>query len=63
MPLAEPNAVAPAAGTPALERAQVIDALANAGGVISVAARSLGLHRTQLYRLMDKLGIARDGEP
>jgi len=28
--------------------------------MISVAARALGLHRTQLYRLMDKLGIARD---
>src|SRR3569833_52486 len=62
MPLAEPVAATPPAGAPSLERAQVIEALANAGGVLSVAARSLGLHRTQLYRLMDKLGIAREGE-
>ena len=62
MPLAEPVAATPPGGAPSLERAQVIEALANAGGVISVAARSLGLHRTQLYRLMDKLGIAREGE-
>jgi transcriptional regulator with PAS, ATPase and Fis domain len=32
-------------------------ALATANGVISVAARALGLHRTQLYRLMQKYGL------
>ena len=40
-----------------LDRDAVTAALGRANGVISVAARSLGLHRTQLYRLMDKLGI------
>jgi transcriptional regulator with PAS, ATPase and Fis domain len=43
-----------------LDKAAVLSALDAAGGVISAAARSLGLHRTQLYRLMDKHGIARD---
>ncbi len=43
-----------------LDKAAVVEALARAGGVVSVAARALGLHRTQLYRLMDKHGIARD---
>jgi transcriptional regulator with PAS, ATPase and Fis domain len=43
-----------------LDKAAVLAALAGAGGVVSAAARSLGLHRTQLYRLMDKHGIARD---
>jgi transcriptional regulator of acetoin/glycerol metabolism len=43
-----------------LDKTTVEAALDKAGGVISAAARSLGLHRTQLYRLMDKLGIARD---
>jgi transcriptional regulator with GAF, ATPase, and Fis domain len=48
-------------GRPAeLDKAAVLAALERAGGVISNAARELGLHRTQLYRLMDKLGIARD---
>jgi transcriptional regulator with PAS, ATPase and Fis domain len=37
----------------------VVAALARANGVISVAARILGLHRTQLYRLMDRLEVAR----
>ena len=39
-----------------------IAALGRANGVVSVAARALGLHRTQLYRLMDKYGIARENE-
>jgi DNA-binding NtrC family response regulator len=52
------DAAPPAAASP--DRAAVEAALARAGGVISVAARTLGLHRTQLYRLIDKLGITRD---
>ncbi len=41
------------------DKAAIVEALARAGGVVSVAARALGLHRTQLYRLMDKHGIGR----
>lgn len=54
-------ATTPAPATPAAEHSKdsVVAALARANGVISVAARILGLHRTQLYRLMDKLGVAR----
>jgi transcriptional regulator of acetoin/glycerol metabolism len=37
---------------PALERA-----VAEAGGNLSAAARALGLHRTQLYRLLKKHGL------
>ncbi|MEO8704126.1 MAG: sigma 54-interacting transcriptional regulator [Kofleriaceae bacterium] len=40
-----------------LDRQAVEAALATANGVVSVAARALGLHRTQLYRLMERLGI------
>jgi transcriptional regulator with GAF, ATPase, and Fis domain len=43
-----------------LDKDALVAALARANGVVSAAARELGLHRTQLYRLMDKLGIARD---
>jgi transcriptional regulator with PAS, ATPase and Fis domain len=43
-----------------LDKDAVIKALARANGVVSVAARHLGLHRTQLYRLMARYGIARD---
>ncbi len=50
----------PKTSTPELDKDAIASALAKAGGVVSVAARSLGLHRTQLYRLMDKLGLARD---
>jgi len=47
-----------------LERAQIEAALAQAQGNISAAARLLGLHRTQLKRLMDKYGLAgARGEP
>ena len=49
-----------ASPSPLLDRVTVVEALAAAGGVVSVAARALGLHRTQLYRLMEKLGIDRD---
>jgi len=43
-----------------LDRDAIVAALGRANGIVSVAARALGLHRTQLYRLMDKHGIARD---
>lgn len=49
------------AGSPVdLDRETVVTALANANGVVSVAARALGLHRTQLYRLMERHQIARE---
>ena len=41
------------------ERARVERAIADARGNLAQAARALGLHRTQLYRVMDRLGIAR----
>jgi DNA-binding NtrC family response regulator len=50
----------PTPGRDAIQAAAIVEALARANGVVSVAARALGLHRTQLYRLMDKHGIARD---
>jgi transcriptional regulator with GAF, ATPase, and Fis domain len=43
-----------------LDKSSVLGALARANGVVSVAARSLGVHRAQLYRMMAKHGIARD---
>mgnify|MGYP000700463624 CR=1 FL=1 len=39
------------------DRARVEEVLRQAGGNISAAARALGLHRTQLRRLMEKYGI------
>jgi transcriptional regulator of acetoin/glycerol metabolism len=45
---------------PQLDKDAVIAALGRANGVVSVAARNLGLHRTQLRQLMEKHGIARD---
>jgi transcriptional regulator with PAS, ATPase and Fis domain len=59
-PEGEPAAGALRADPAALDRAQVVAALSRAGGVVSVAARTLGLHRTQLYRLLEKLAIERD---
>jgi len=50
----------PRAQPDVLDKETVQAALEQANGVISVAARTLGLHRTQLYRLMTKLGIMRD---
>ncbi|MGN6110400.1 MAG: sigma 54-interacting transcriptional regulator [Kofleriaceae bacterium] len=60
-PASEPPRAATAPGE--LDRDEVIAALARANGVVSVAARALGLHRTQLYRLMERHGIARGDEP
>jgi transcriptional regulator of acetoin/glycerol metabolism len=54
----EPQTADPAA--PTLDKASVLAAIASADGVLSVAARVLGVHRTQLYRLMEKLGISRE---
>ena len=52
---------APAPAPPSdITREQVTKALAAAGGNVSAAARSLGLHRTQLYRMMERFGIGRD---
>ena len=66
MPLEAPSAVSAAdraAATPAsFDKPAILAALEAANGVVSAAARSLGLHRTQLYRLMDKHGIARDDQ-
>jgi transcriptional regulator with AAA-type ATPase domain len=45
-------------GTP--DRAAVEQALAVAGGNIAAAARALGLHRTQLYRLLARMGLRAD---
>ena len=60
----ETNLEKPGKASPGeLDRATVLAALAGANGVVAAAAKALGLHRTQLYRLMEKLGIARDGAP
>jgi transcriptional regulator with PAS, ATPase and Fis domain len=42
-----------------IDKDAVVAALARANNVVSVAARALGLYRTQLYRLMEKYGISR----
>ena len=44
----------------ALDKDTVVAALARANHVVSVAARALGVHRTQLYRLIEKYKIERD---
>jgi DNA-binding NtrC family response regulator len=43
---------------PELDRAAIERALAQAGGVVTRAARELGLSRQALYRRMEKLGIS-----
>jgi transcriptional regulator with PAS, ATPase and Fis domain len=56
-----PAAPVPGAPPPAeISREQVLAALGSAGGNVSAAARSLGLHRTQLYRMMERFGIGRE---
>ncbi|HEY6177670.1 MAG TPA: sigma 54-interacting transcriptional regulator [Kofleriaceae bacterium] len=61
MPLGptEPSLERPKATTGEIDKEAVVAALARANNVVSVAARALGLYRTQLYRLMDKYGISR----
>ncbi|HEU0030287.1 MAG TPA: sigma 54-interacting transcriptional regulator [Kofleriaceae bacterium] len=44
----------------ALDKATITAALERANGVVSVAARALGMHRSQLYKLLDQHGIAHD---
>ena len=51
-----------AAAGPELGRAELEKALADNGGNVSAAARALGLHRTQLYRLLKKHGLLVAGE-
>ena len=53
-------AAAPAPDEPGLDRAAVEGALERARGVISQAARDLGLSRQALYRRMEKLGLKTD---
>jgi transcriptional regulator of acetoin/glycerol metabolism len=62
-PTAPPSTPTPTRSrvTAAIGRDAITSALAAAGGNLSLAARQLGLHRTQLYRLMDRHGIARAG--
>jgi transcriptional regulator with PAS, ATPase and Fis domain len=55
----EPSGERPRPTAGEVDKDTVVAALARANQVISVAARALGLHRTQLYRLMEKYGIAR----
>jgi len=45
-----------------IDREAIEAALAAAGGNVSAAARALGLHRTQLYRLLQRHGLARPGD-
>jgi DNA-binding NtrC family response regulator len=52
------SALPAARSTP--DEAEVCAALARASGNVSAAARALGLHRTQLIRLMKKLGLSSD---
>ncbi|HZJ64469.1 MAG TPA: sigma 54-interacting transcriptional regulator [Kofleriaceae bacterium] len=61
MPLGptEPSLDRPKAAAGDIDKDAVVAALARANNVVSVAARSLGLYRTQLYRLMEKYGISR----
>jgi transcriptional regulator with GAF, ATPase, and Fis domain len=49
---------------PDLDRATLEKAIEAAGGNVSAAARTLGIHRTQLYRLLKKHGLRAgdDGE-
>ncbi len=62
MPVGDEPAAAsePRSPAAAVDKDAIVAALDRAGGVVSVAARALGLHRTQLYRLMEKHGISRD---
>lgn len=56
----ETNLEKPATASPGeFDKATVIAALAAARGVVATAAKALGLHRTELHRIMEKLGIAR----
>jgi len=53
----------PGPGIPSSERALVEAALRSSGGVVSRAARRLGISRQALYRRMDRLGIVIERRP
>jgi transcriptional regulator with PAS, ATPase and Fis domain len=50
-------APAPKTPLPDVDREMVMGALGRCKGNVSAAARDLGLHRTQFYRLMKKFGV------
>ena len=50
----------PKNANPEIDRATLLAALERANGVVSVAARALGVHRSQLYKLMEQHGIVHD---
>ncbi|QSQ19505.1 sigma 54-interacting transcriptional regulator [Pyxidicoccus parkwayensis] len=52
------ESAAPAPGTTPPDRATLEATLAAHGGNVSAAARALGLHRTQVYRLMQRWGLS-----
>ncbi len=52
-----PPATPAAAGSSERSRDELVAALAAASGNVSAAARGLGLHRTQLYRLLERHGL------
>jgi transcriptional regulator of acetoin/glycerol metabolism len=56
MPLVEAGEPGPAA-RPAVTSESVAEAIAAAKGSMTVAARLLGVHRSQVYRLVKRLGI------
>jgi len=54
-------ALAPTSARPDdITRDQLTAAIASNAGNLAAAARTLGLHRSQLYRLLDRYGIQRD---
>jgi transcriptional regulator with GAF, ATPase, and Fis domain len=56
----EPSASVPKTRAAAeMSREEIVAAIDAASGNLSAAARALGLHRTQLYRLMERQQIAR----
>lgn len=58
LPLEGPTEAAAASPAPAApDRATLEATLAAHGGNVSAAARALGLHRTQVYRLMQRWGL------
>ncbi len=55
-----PESARPQEQEPPLDRGAVEQALQRAGGIVSRAARDLGLSRQALYRRMEKLGLKTD---
>ncbi len=52
-----PPSAPPVEGAPDPERDAIVAALQAAGNNVSAAAKALGMHRTQLYRVMKRLGL------